>query len=692
MNAYPASNIRNVCLLGHGGDGKTSLAESLLFMTKSTDRLGKISDGNTVSDFDAEEIKRKISISASIVPLEFQNHKFNFIDTPGYFDFAGEVYQALCVADTAVIVCTAKSGVEVGTEIAWKNVNKRKMPRAFYISKIDEENADYHKAYESLREKFGVSVCPMVIPAIVDNKIIGIVDLIPLKAYELKNGAAVEMPIPESMKADVDEIRSHIAESVAETSEEYMEKFFAGEEFTVEEYQIGIKRGVMDGTIAPVFCGSAATGIGTLALLRGLIGYAPSPLDAPAVVGEDSKGEQVEISVNENGPSAAFVFKTVSDQYGKLSFFKVVSGKVSSDMTLTNARSGQAEKMGHLYTVIGKKHIDVKEVTAGDIGAVSKLAVTRTGDTLCAAGSIVKLPPIEFPAPTYSLAVAPKVKGGEEKIASGLIRMNEEDLTFKTNNNAETHQFVVTGYGDIHIDVLCSKLKSRFGADVELQEPRVPYREKIRKPVKVQGRHKKQSGGHGQFGDVWIEFQPGDVEELVFEEKIVGGAVPKNFFPAVEKGLRESITKGVLAGFPVVYLKATLVDGSYHDVDSSEMAFKVAAGLAYKAGLPQANPVLLEPIGSLRVYIPDSYTGDIMGDLNKRRGRVLGMNPAESGTTVVEAEVPMAEMNSYTIDLRSMTQGRGSFEFEFVRYEDAPANVQQKIIDERKAYLEEDEK
>ena len=690
MNVYHASKIRNVCLLGHGGDGKTSLVESLLFMTKGLDRLGKVSEGNTVSDFDAEEIKRKISISSAIVPVEFYDHKFNFMDTPGYFDFVGEVHQAMRVADAALIVCTAKSGVEVGTELAWKMANKYKMPRMIYIGKIDDENAHYYRAYTSLREKFGVSICPMVIPAIVDEKIIGIIDVVPMKAYELKNGAAVEMPIPEQMMERVNEVRAQICESVAETSEEYMDKYFAGEEFTIEEMLNGIKSGVLDGTLAPVFCGSAYTGIGTLALLRGIIGFAPSPLDAPAEVAENSAGEAVEVKVDENAPASAFVFKTVSDQYGKFSFFKVITGKITGDMSLVNPRIGQSEKMGHLYNVLGKKRMDASEICAGDIGAVSKLAVTKTGDTLCAQNNVVKFAGINFPIPTFSMAMLPKVKGGEEKIATGLTRLAEEDLTFKTKNNAETHQYVVTGYGDIHIDVLCSRLKSRFGADVELEEPRVPYREKIRKKVKVQGRHKKQSGGHGQFGDVWIEFQPGDTEDLVFEEKIVGGAVPKNFFPAVEKGLRESITKGVLAGFPVVYLKATLVDGSYHDVDSSEMAFKVAANLAYKNGLPQADPVILEPIGSLKVYIPDSYMGDVIGDLNKRRGRVLGMNPFEDGLSVVEAEVPMAEMNTYTIDLRSMTQGRGSFEFEFVRYEEAPGNIQQKIIDERKAYMEEE--
>ena len=691
MKAYPVEKIRNICLLGHGGDGKTSLVESLLYMTKNIDRLGKVSEGNTVSDFDAEEIKRKFSVSTSVVPVEFYDHKFNFLDTPGYFDFVGEVHQAMRVADAAIIVCTAKTGVQVGTEIAWKKVNEKKMPRMFYIGKIDEENARYYTVYEQLREKFGVSVCPMVIPAIIDEKIVGIIDLIPMKAYELKDGAAVEMPIPPECMEKALMVRSQIAESVAETCEEYMEKYFAGEEFTIDEYMDGVKRGVMEGTLAPVFTGSAYTGIGSLALLRGLVGYSPCPIDAPKDMAVTDDGELVEITVGDHDGALAVIFKTVSDQYGKFSFFKVLSGNIKSDMSLFNPRTNENEKIGHIYQVIGKKRVDATEITTGDIGAVAKLAEARTGDTLCTPDKKVHLHGINFPTPTYSLAVNPKAKGGEEKIASGLARLAEEDVTFKTVNNSETRQFVVTGYGDMHIDILCSKLKSRFNVDVDLVEPRVPYREKIRKSVKVQGRHKKQSGGHGQFGDVWIEFQPGDVEELVFEEKIVGGAVPKNFFPAVEKGLRDSIKKGVLAGFPVVYLKATLVDGSYHDVDSSEMAFKVAANLAYKAGLPQADPVILEPIGSLKVYVPDDYMGDVIGDLNKRRGRILGMNPQGDGQSIVEAEVPMAEMNTYTIDLRSMTQGRGSFEFAFERYEDAPMNVQQKIIEERKAYLEEDE-
>jgi elongation factor G len=500
-----------------------------------------------------------------------------------------------------------------------------------------------------------------------------------------------EIPIPAAMDARVEEMYALLSENVAETSEELMEKFFSGEVFTPEELKAGIKVGVASLSLAPVFCGSALTGLGTEALLRGVIDYVPSPVESPAEKGVAPDGKELDVAHDPNGPAALFVFKTLSDQYGKFSFFKVISGKASSDTTLVNARTGASEKLGRLQLVKGKTKTETPELLCGDIGAVAKLTATHTGDTLCAPARVVALPALPLPNTCYSMAISPKIKGGEEKIASGLGRMSEEDLTFTMVQNAETKQMVVSGLGDIHIDVLCSRLKNRFGVEVELAPPRVPYREKIRKKVKVEGKHKKQSGGHGQFGHVWIEFEPGDTEDLVFEEKIFGGSVPKNFHPAVEKGLRDRIGHGVLAGYPVVFLKATLVDGSYHDVDSSEMAFKTAAGLAYKNGLPLANPVLLEPVGVLKVYIPDQYMGDIIGDLNKRRGRVMGMNPGEDKQQIVEAEVPMAEMTSYAIDLRSMTQGRGSFTLAFQRYEEAPMNVQQKVIEETKHLLEDDD-
>ena len=685
MSVYPVEKIRNITLLGHSGDGKTSLAESILYMTKQTDRLGKVADGNTVSDFDPEEIKRKISISMTALPVEFGDTKFNFMDTPGYFDFVGEVDQSLRVADAGVIVCTAKSGVGVGTEKAWKKLRDRKIPRAFYISKLDEENANFDHAFETLREAFGSTVTPMTIPIMDGDRAVGIVDIVTKTGYRAENGKILEMPVPPETQSRVEELYAILMENVAEASEEFMDKYFAGEEFTLDEVKQGIRAGVLDGSLAPVFCGSAFTGVGTLTMLRGLAAYMPSPADG---VPESAEGK--EVLTDPNGAPCAIVFKTTSDQYGKFSFFKVISGSVRSDMTLTNARTGSTEKIGHLYQVRGKKNTEIKEVTCGDIGAVSKLQVTKTGDTLCDAKKVVALPGISFAKPCYSLAIMPKSKGGEEKIASGLARLAEEDPTFTVKVDPETHQMVVSAAGDIQIDVLCAKLRSKFNVETETAAPRVPYREKIRKKVKVQGRHKKQSGGHGQFGDVWIEFEPqSESEDLIFEEKIFGGSVPKNFHPAVEKGLREAAKKGVVAGFPVVYLKATLVDGSYHDVDSSEMAFKTAASLAYKAGLPQANPVLLEPIGALKVLVPGKYMGDVIGDLNKRRGRVLGMNPGEDGQEVVEAEVPMAEMSAYAIDLRSMTQGRGSFELDFVRYEETPPNVQQKVVEENKQFMEE---
>ena len=668
-------NIRNVCLLGHGGDGKTSLAESMLFLTKGTDRLGKVADGNTVCDFDPEEIRRKITIGASIAPVEYGDTKINVLDTPGYFDFSGEVAQCLRVADMGLIVATAKSGVAVGTEKAWKYVRERKLPRAFYVSKLDEENADFYKTYESLRQTFGNTVCPLSVPVLDGAKTVGIVDIAAKKAYKLDGTKAVPMDIPADMASRVDDMYNELAEHVAETDEALMEKFFDGEQFTQDEIIRGVSKGIAECTLAPVFCGAAATGLGTGELLFALSKYAPAP-----------------IGCDPDGPAKLLVFKTQSDQYGKLSFFKVFSGKASADMTLVNARTGGNEKLGHIYVMRGKKNTEVKEIACGDIGAVSKLSDTKTGDSLCAAGSVTALDGIKYAPPCYSLAFYPKTKGGEEKIATGLVRLAEEDLTYTVNNDAETKQFVVSGQGDVHLDVLCARLKSRFGVEVMTEAPRVPYREKIRKKITgIEGKHKKQSGGHGQFGVVIMDFEPHAEDDLVFDETVFGGSVPKQYFPAVEKGLRECIQRGVLAGYPVVGLKATLTDGKYHDVDSSEMAFKLATRLAFRDGLPKANPVLLEPIGSLKVSIPDSYMGDIIGDLNKRRGRVMGMNPAEDGTQVVEAEVPVSEMGDYAINLRSMTQGRGSFTLTFERYDEAPPNVQAKVIAETKSLLEEEE-
>ncbi len=687
--SYSAQNIRNICLLGHGGSGKTSLAESMLFLTGVIDRLGKSTDGNTVCDYDPEEIKRQISISTAVAPVEYNGVKINVLDTPGYFDFCGEVMEALRVSDAAVIVSTAKGGMSVGAEKAWKYCVKRELPCMFYISKTDEENSDYHSALEVLKKTFGSHVAPVVIPILDDKKkVVAIINVLNKRAYEVKGGKAAEIPIPQNKQDEVEELYNALKESVAETDEALMEKYFSGEDFTSEEMTKGLRAGVRDRSIFPVVCGSALSGLGTSLLMDAVVSLLPNPLEGKSEAGEDANGEPVKVEVSPSGSPCAFVFKTLSDQYGKYSFVKVISGTLTSDLSLLDSRTGQNEKIGRLYIMRGKKTEEVKELVCGDIGAIAKMERLKTGDTLCDPRKAVKLESLDFPEPCYSVAIAPKTKGQEDKVSGGLTRLNEEDLTFTVTNNAETHQMVVSGTGDMQMDVILARLKSRFGVDSELASPRVPYREKIRKKVRKQGRHKKQSGGHGQFGDVWIEFEPCDSEEMIFEEKVFGGSVPKNFFPAVEKGLRDIVNNGVLAGFPVVYLKCTLVDGSYHPVDSSEMAFKTAAQLAFKAALPEASPVLLEPIGSLMVTIPDNYMGDVIGDLNKRRGRVMGMTPTSDGDQVVEAEVPMAEMTSYAIDLRAITQSRGSFTFHFVRYEEAPPAAQQKAIEEAKAMQE----
>ena len=674
--SYASKDIRNIALLGHGGNGKTSLAESILFLTGATDRLGSSAAGNSVSDYDPEEIRRQISISASTMYTEYQKTKINIIDTPGYFDFAGEVAQALRVADIGIICVSAKDGLNVGAEKAWKALSDAGLPRAIYISKVDEEHADFYKAFEQLREKFGPSLSPMSAPIMSGTKVTGLVDILARKAYKYEGKNRSEIPMPADMADRVEEMYSEIAENAAGTSEELMDKYLETMELSAEEIYGALGTGIAECEITPVFCGSAVTGLGTTVLLDAVKNFFPYPREG---------GELV----NESGPAKAIVYKTISDQFGKFSLFKVISGKVTPDMTLVNARSGAQEKLGHIYYMQGKKNVEVQEIGCGDIGAVSKLSDTKTGDTLCDGKAVEAAPGIEYAVPCYSMAIAPKTKGQEDKVAQGLARLGEEDRSFTITNNAETKQMVIAGAGDIHLDVLCSKLKNKFGVEVELSPARVPYREKIRKPLKAHGRHKKQSGGHGQFGDVWIEFEPQDEQEdMIFAENVFGGSVPKNFFPAVEKGLRECCTKGVLAGYPMVFLKATLYDGSYHPVDSSEMAFKTAAGLAYKE-LVNASPVILEPIGLLKVTIPDANMGDIMSDISsKRRGTVMGMN-AEGGMQTVEAEVPMAEMSSYAIDLRSMTQGRGSFTLEFSRYSEAPAAVQQKIIEDAKANADE---
>ena len=680
--SYSTDKIRNVCLIGHGGNGKTSLAESMLFLTGAIDRLGKTPDGNTTCDYDPEEVKRQISISMASAPVNYRDHKLNVLDTPGNFDFAGEVCSALYAADTGIMVCAAKDGLSVGADRAWKMLRDRNMPRIIYISRCDEENADINGTIAALKEKFGTAITPIVFPIMDGTSVSAFVDLLHKKAYDAKG----EIPIPADAADEVQSAYEELMEAAAGVDEELMEKYFDAGELTADEIIKGLKEGVKSADIAPVVCGSAITGMGTKYLMDIIVDLAPNPAEAAPVAGENDAGDPVEIKCDPNGPTVAFVFKTVSDQYGKYSFVKLLSGKLTSDMSLVNTTTGNTDKLGRLYTMKGKKNEEVKEIVCGDIGALGKMDRLKTGEALCDPKFAVKPAPIPFAEPCFSKAISPKTRGQDDKVASGLIRMNEEDPTFTIVNNAETRQVVLSGTGDIQLDVLVSRLKSRFGVDAELSDARVAYREKIRKKVEAHGRHKKQTGGSGQFGDVWIRFEPQDEsEEMIFAEEVFGGSVPKNFFPAVEKGLRDAVNRGVLAGYPLVGLKATLYDGSYHPVDSNEMAFKTAAQLAYKEGIANANPTILEPIGELKVTIPDSYLGDVMGDLNKRRGRVMGMNPTPDGDQILEAEVPMAEMTTYAIDLRSITQSRGSFSFHFVRYEEAPPAAQQKAIEDAKA-------
>ncbi len=683
---FYANSIRNICLLGHCGSGKTALAESLLYMTGAIDRIGKNADGNTVCDFDPEEIRRNVSISASVAPIVYKNTKINILDTPGSFDFSGAVMEALRAADAAIIVCSAKDGLTVGLEKAWKYCEERNMPRFIYISKVDEDNSDYNATFNALREKFGNKIAPVVVP-IWDSskKITGIIDVLNKRAFEMQDLKRVEIEVPEDKLPVVTEFNDALKESVAETSEEFMDKFFGGEDFTYSEMIKGLHTGVMQQSLVPVLCGSGITCLGSLMLMDHIVDLLPNPVEGNYHKATLPDGTTEEFVVSPGGVPSAYVFKTVSDQYGKFSFIKVLSGTITQDTTLVNARTGETEKLGRLYTMCGKKGTEVKEMSCGDIGAIGKMEKVKTGDTLCDPRKVVALKGIPYAPACYSMAIAPKTKGQDDKMGAGLIRLNEEDPSFTLYNNPETKQQVISGAGDQHLDVLVSKLKSRFGVDAVLSPAKVAYREKIKKRVEAHGRHKKQTGGSGQFGDVWIRFEPQEEQDgLIFAEEVFGGSVPKNFYPAVEKGIQEAVQKGPLAGYPMVNLKATLYDGSYHPVDSNEMAFRMAAILAFKEAMPNAMPTLLEPIGALAVTIPDSYMGDVIGDLNKRRGRVMGMNPDDDGNTVVEAEVPMAEMNSYAIDLRAMTQARGSFTLTFERYEEVPKANQAKIIADAK--------
>ena len=674
MKQYSQQSIHNVALLGHGGSGKTTLADAVLCYGKATERIGKIADSTTVMDFDPEEKKRKTSVSTSVYALELGGHKLNIIDAPGLFDFAGGVSEALAAADSAVIAVSGKSGLTTGAKQSFQKARALKKAVAFFVGKLDSTHAHFYRVISSLVANYGAVICPVVIPYIENDEVKSYIDLITNKAYACDGLELRELRMPVSNEAD--EMRSMLLEAIATADDALMEKYFGGEEFTPEEIIEGLKKGVAAGEICPVFAGVQQTGAAVPLMVDTLLQILPSAADA---VCRFEDGE--EKAFDENGENALFVFKTIADPFvGKLSYFRVLSGKIKNDTRLINNRTGAEERLSKIMWLKGGKQEDAGEIIVGDIGSVSKLGNVLTGDTLSASGKLAAAA-VDFPAPTISVAVYPKAKGDEEKITQAFSRLCEEDPTIKVYTDNETHEQILSALGEQHIDVIISRLKSKFGAEVELKKPKIAYRETIRKPVKIQGRHKKQSGGHGQFGDVWIEFEPCDSDELVFEEKVFGGAVPKNFFPAVEKGLRDCTAKGVLAGYPMVGIKATLVDGSYHPVDSSEMSFKMAAAVAFKDGIPQASPVLLEPIGTLKVLVPDEMLGDVIGDINKRRGRIIGMNPAENKMQEIIGEVPMAEMSDFSTAMRSITQGTAVFTLTPTRYEEVPAALAQKIID-----------
>ncbi|HBI73524.1 MAG TPA: elongation factor G [Lachnospiraceae bacterium] len=686
MNVYTSEKIRNVVLLGHGSCGKTTLVEAMAYTTGILKRQGRIEEGNTISDYDKEEQKRLFSISTSVVPIFYEDIKINFLDTPGYFDFVGETEEALAAADAAVIVVSAKAGVEVGTMKAWDYCEKYHLPRIFFITDMDDDNASFRKVVEKLTEIYGKKIAPFHIPIRENEKFVGFVNVVKMGGRRFTTASEyVECEIPEYSKANLSEVREILLEAVAETSEELMEKYFSGEEFTQQEISQALRNNVIDGTLVPVMMGSGLNAQGTTMLLQAIEKYFPSP-EETSIKGKKVKtGEEIVVDYEDGKPFSARVFKTIADPFiGKFSLFKICSGVIKSDSVIYNVNKDTEEKISRLYVLRGKDQIEVSELHAGDIGALGKLSNTSTGDTLSTKADPIIYDPIEISTPYTYIRFKTKNKGDDDKVSQALAKLMDEDLTLKLVNDKENRQTLLYGIGNQQLEVVISKLSNKYKVEIVAMKPRIPYRETIRKKVRVQGRHKKQSGGHGQYGDVHIEFESsGDLEKsYVFEEKIFGGAVPKNFFPAVEKGIAESVIKGPVAGYPVVGLKATLVDGSYHPVDSSEMAFKLATIQAFKQGFMQASPVLLEPIVSLKVRIPDKFTGDIMGDLNKRRGRVLGMNPVIGGKQEIVADIPLAELYGYSTDLRSMTGGIGDFSYEFSRYEQAPSDVQQKVIEE----------
>lgn len=686
MKKYKVEQIRNIILLGHGGCGKTMLAESMLFTAKAIDRFGKVDDGTATMDHDAEEIKRKISIGTSIAPLEYKDHKINLFDTPGFFDFVGEVRGAIRAADVACLVVCAVSGVEVGTEKAWNYAEDQGLPRFIVINKMDRENANFSNAVKALRDKFGTNIIPVQVPIGAADKFQGVVDILKNKAFVFEGGKMVEKPVPADLNSTIEEFRMMLMESVAETDDELLSKYLEGEELTQDELLAGARKGTITGKLIPVLAGSALKQTGITNILDVAVDFLPSPVDRGETTGTNPNTQAEEKrKPSDSEPFSALVFKTMADPFvGKLTLFRVFSGVIKSDSQVFNSSKGANERIGQLFMIKGKTQEAVPELGAGDIGAVAKLQETFTGHTLSEKDKPIVYPAIDFPKPKLSLAVEPKAKGDEDKIGSGLARLMEEDPTFSVHKDTVTHEIVASGMGDLHVEVITSKLHKKFGVEVNLKTPKISYKETIKGTVKVEGKHKKQSGGRGQYGHVWLELSPLPAGgEFEFVDKIFGGSVPRNYIPAVEKGVRETMERGVLARYPVVDVRVTLYDGSYHAVDSSEMAFKIASSLAFKKGFMDAKPILLEPIMNVEVKVPEEFMGDIIGDLNKKRGKILGMEP-DGRYQVVRALAPLGEMSKYAIDLRSMTQGRADFTMNFDHYEEVPAHQAEAIIAEAK--------
>ncbi len=685
MKKYSTERIRNIAIVAHGGTGKTSLTEAMLYTSGAISKMGSVDGGSAVTDYDPEEIKRKISINAALAPCEWKNHKINIIDTPGYADFIGEVISALRVADGAIIVVCAVSGVEVQTERVWHLADEYDLPRLVFINRMDKENADFYQAMDMIRETFGVNVAPVQLPLGKESGFKGVIDLIKMTAV-FSDGKSKEEEIPTDLKAEAEKYREKLIESVVEVDDKLLERYLEGEELTEEEIRTTLKTATLNRAVVPIFCGSAHKNLGISSLLDAIVEIMPSPMEGREIKGINPKTQKEEIRKHsEKEPLTASVFKSVADPYvGKLTFLRVYSGVLHADSTVHNSSRGKRERIGHLFFMQGKNQIETRDVPAGDIAAVPKLNETFTGDTLCDEGKLIKLQPLTLPEPVISVAIEPKTKGDEEKLSTSLTRLAEEDLTLRVRRDHETRQTIVSGVGDMHLEVTIDHLRRKFGVEATLSTPKIPYKETVLASAKAQGKYKRQTGGRGQYGDAWIEVEPlprGAGYEFV--DKIVGGAIPKQYIPAVEKGLKEALEGGVLAGYPVIDVKVTVYDGSFHPVDSSDMAFKIAGSMALKKAILGANPILLEPIMKVEVIVPEEYMGDVIGDLSGKRGKILGMEP-RGRNQVIKALVPLAEIAKYATQLRSITHGRGTYGMEFSHYEQVPGDIAQKIIEEAK--------